>query len=75
MSDQQFIKYTTRENQRLDQIAHAVYGDSNRWKDIIDANPTMPIIANYSAGLVLRIPIVSTTDDNFENENLPPWKQ
>lgn len=68
-------KYITKEDQRLDQIAHAAYGDAKDWSNIISANPTLPIIPNYPAGLSIRVPIVELQSLSDNSENLPPWKK
>lgn len=69
----QFVKYITKQEERFDQIAFNVYGDSGRWKDIIDANPTLPLQPNYAAGIVIRVPIITLADSEL-TQNLPPWK-
>jgi phage tail protein X len=75
MENTQYIEYITHEGQRLDQIAHASYGDVNNWKPILDANPSLPISANLPAGLRLRVPVLSVAAVNDNALNLPPWKQ
>lgn len=70
-----YVKYTTNQGERLDTIARKLYGDPTRWKDIIDANPTLPLIPNYEAGVVLRVPIIETETPTGVIENLPPWKR
>lgn len=73
--DTQYIEYVTSAQERLDTIAYACYGDPDNWKPIIDANPSLPILSNYEAGLRLRVPVLSTSEENVNTENLPPWKQ
>ena len=71
----EYIKYTTKQDERLDEIAGAVYADPNNWKPIIDANPTLPVLANYDAGIILRVPIEKNLLPFVDVENLPPWKK
>jgi phage tail protein X len=68
-------KYTTKDGERIDQIAYAAYGDPKNWTGIIDANPTLPITPNVGQGLSLRVPIVGQQTLSDNSENLPPWKK
>lgn len=67
-------KYITRQGDRLDLVAYLLYGDPLRWRELIDANPALPIISEFPAGLELEVPILSAGELNSESINLPPWK-
>ena len=70
-----FVKYTTEQDERLDDIAYKLYGDPGRWKDVISANPTLSVLPNYEAGIVLKVPIIETETPTGVLANLPPWKR
>ena len=65
--------YTTKQGDRWDLIAWKAYGDTSRLKDIIAANPTVPIWAVLPAGLQMQIPVISQAE--LDTTNLPPWKR
>lgn len=71
----QFTEYITIQNDRLDSIANKAYGDPFNWEPILNANPTLPIMDLYDAGIRLMIPVVVPDNSNPTKELLPPWKQ
>jgi len=72
------ILYVTKPGDRWDTIAWKMYGDQNRYRDIIDANralfstaPLTMIPTVLDAGLELKIPIL---DDVTAAADVPPWR-
>jgi|DEB0MinimDraft_12_1074336.scaffolds.fasta_scaffold00179_16 phage tail protein X len=70
-----YIKYTTEQGERFDQIAQKLFGEPGRWKDVINANPTLALVKNFDAGVVIRVPILQTATPTGVAANLPPWKR
>lgn len=66
-----FVTYVTREGDRWDLIAHAVYGDPWDFGAIIAANPDVPIRPVLEGGLRLLIPVREPQAVG----GLPPWKR
>lgn len=66
-------EYMTSEGDRLDLIAYKAYGDPFAWQSILDANPSLPIVAVYPAGIKIIIPVVENTTVT-EQDKLAPWK-
>ncbi|MCD8173807.1 MAG: tail protein X [Alistipes sp.] len=69
------FNYTTREGDRVDQLAHRFYGSAAGIRIIIDANPQVPVEAVYPLGTRLIIPIIEEAEAPQKQKNLPPWKQ
>lgn len=67
-------KYTTQRLDTIYTVAFKAYGNALAYQGIIDANPTLPIIPSYPAGLVVIIPVVENTEP-VTALSLPPWKQ
>lgn len=67
-------EYITIDGDRLDVIAHKAYGDSTKWREIIEANPDLAIMPVYPAGIRIIIPVDEGVDI-LESSFLPPWKQ
>lgn len=65
-----FLTHITTEGERWDQLAARYYGDSRRYKPIIDANPHVPITPSLASGLKLAIPLL---EREAVTEDLPPW--
>lgn len=71
-----FIEYTTTQGDRLDLIAHKVYGNSHNWGPILEANPGFAIDEVYQAGITIAVPVKDSQDIGLNNDqNLPPWKK
>lgn len=73
-----YTDYVTQDGDRLDLIAWKAYGDPWRWKELLQANPWLPIAAIYPEGLRLIVPVdqATTVPSTIETtNNLPPWKQ
>lgn len=70
-----FTEYITKENDRLDLICFAAYGDPFAWRQLLSLNRALPIQDLYPSGIRLVIPIVATPTDNVSTTLLPPWKR
>ncbi|WP_421663658.1 tail protein X [Lysinibacillus telephonicus] len=62
--------YTTIQGDTWDIIAYRVYGTSFVMSQLMQANPDYMKIGVFSAGTVLKMPDIDTTE---ANEELPPW--
>ncbi|HOP33225.1 MAG TPA: tail protein X [Candidatus Hydrothermia bacterium] len=71
------MKYRTVAGDRWDMISYRFYGDSDRYKDIIKANPYLPEEIKRASilpeGIVLEIPDIEIKP--AKPEELPPWKR
>jgi phage tail protein X len=67
-------EYITIQGDRLDTIAFKAYGDPFKWAPIVDSNPSLPIQAEYPAGIRIVLPVVEDVD-LIELDLLPPWKK
>lgn len=64
--------YTTISGDTWDLIAFKVYGNELNAKELIEANPDYINVVVFSAGIVLKVPEISISEDS---SLLPPWKQ
>jgi hypothetical protein len=80
----EMFEYTTKENQRFDQVANAAYGCTtlvidgetvSSMQPIIEANPDVSIADKLPAGTVLKIPLQVDGNLKTDAEKLPPWKR
>jgi len=67
-----YVSYTTKENDRWDQISQLHYGTPYGYQRIIEANRTAPITPLLPSGVRLAIPVIAKAS---ATANLPPWKQ
>jgi phage tail protein X len=67
-----YISYTTQVNDRWDLLAWRFYGDATQYGPIIQANPAVPVVGVFGAGVELQIPILQIATD--VSNNLPPWE-
>jgi len=67
-------EYITKDADRLDLIASFAYGDPFKWGPILDQNPSLPILAQYPAGIKILIPVREDVDV-VEADKVPIWKQ
>ena len=65
---------TTKDGDRIDQLAHRFYGSQAGISIIADANPSVPLYPVYPIGTSLIIPIIED-DQVVTNELLPPWRR
>ncbi len=70
---QQCIRHVTAAGERWDLLAWRYYGDATNFGAIVMANPAIPIMAVFDAGIVLAVPILQQSQ--ILTSNLPPWKQ
>ena len=69
----QYIAHTTLAGERWDLLAWAYYGDASLYGQIIMANPQVPIVSVFDAGLAIAVPILQVSQS--QTTNLPPWKR
>lgn len=62
--------YTTTQGDMWDMIAYKMYGDEYKMHYLMDANPNYVDTVIFSAGIVLTVPELTSS----ETANLPPWK-
>jgi len=67
-------EYITQDGDRLDAISSKAYGDPYRAEVLIDANPALPILDSYPAGIRLIVPVQEPVRESTANL-LPPWKR
>jgi nucleoid-associated protein YgaU len=69
----EFTTYTTKGQERWDNIAHAAYGDASKMVEIMAANKDVALYDILPDGITLYIPVLAqaTIDENL----LPPWKR
>ncbi|MCR5260627.1 MAG: tail protein X [Candidatus Gastranaerophilales bacterium] len=68
----EYYLYKTKKNDRWDLIADRFYGDCTDYKDIIAANPHIPIDTVIDEGIDMLIPVKEKTG---QTNGLPIWKQ
>jgi phage tail protein X len=73
MAAQQYIRHVTAAGERWDLLAWRYYGDATNFGPMVMANPAIPIMAVFHAGIVLAVPILQQSQ--ILTSNLPPWKQ
>jgi hypothetical protein len=69
----EFTTYTTKGQERWDNIAQAAYGDASKMVEIMAANKDVALYDILPDGITLYIPVLAqaTIDENL----LPPWKR
>ncbi len=67
-----YISYTTIQNDTFDIIALDFWNDESKAPLIIEANPEYKNVIVFDAGIALKIPIINT---NQVADSLPPWKR
>lgn len=69
----EFYTYVTKDNDRWDNISNHYYKTPTMYKEIMKANPEIPIEPTLKSGIKLKIPVLDETQTiQFE---LPPWKK
>lgn len=66
-----FQRYNTTQGDRWDLIATRAYGDVSKQKELIEANPDIPIVASFQDAVTIILPIIPET--STQNSLLPPW--
>jgi phage tail protein X len=73
MAAERFIVHVTRAGERWDLLAWRFYGDPTAYGPIIVANPSVPIVPVFDAGLTIAIPVLPAAATVAAD--LPPWKR
>lgn len=79
-------EYITKLGDRWDLLAYNAYGTAanitledgsvvNAMSYLINSNPAIPIGSILEPGLLLQIPILSSTKPVTDEDLLPPWKK
>ena len=68
---QSVLRYTTRQGDRWDLIAHKYYGDAMLISGLSAPNPHLPIAEQFGANLTVFVPVLEVKPTN--NEDMPPW--
>lgn len=66
------IRYTTRNGDRWDTIAHKHYGNAMLIDGLIAANPHLPLAEQFASGLTVFVPVLERKP-NTNQAALPPW--
>ncbi len=67
-----YIAHVTVQDERWDLIAWQYYGDPTLYGPIIEANPNLPIVGAFDAGILVQVPILQKASD--VSNDLPPWE-
>lgn len=67
------VIHTTVAGERWDNLAWKYYGDAYRVSPIIEANPDVEIMDEFTAGISIRVPILDAVVSR--PPGLPPWVQ
>ncbi|HZP46262.1 MAG TPA: tail protein X [Candidatus Binataceae bacterium] len=75
MASSPYIQYVTQAGDRWDTIAWAYYGIDFMAgiNAIVAANPSVPIVGAFDAGISLQVPILQKASD-VSSSDLPPWE-
>ncbi len=66
------IRYTTRDGDRWDLIAHKHYGNALLVDGRMAANPHLPLAEEFKSGLTVFVLVLENKPKNSQ-EDLPPW--
>jgi hypothetical protein len=69
------IVVVTQGLKRWDSISYEAYGNDFDVDKIQKANPTIPLMAAIPSGTSIIIPLVESTTEAIDPNNLPPWKK
>jgi len=67
-------EYITIKGDRWDTVAFKAYGDASRFREIIEANPDVPVTPIIEQNTRLNIPIIEKVVQT-DTSKLPPWKR
>lgn len=70
---QGYMTHIARQGERWDSIAYRYYANPLAYGELIRANPHLPITPTLSAGAVVAVPIVASTNATVIKQELPPW--
>ncbi|VEE09208.1 tail protein X [Neisseria animalis] len=66
------IRYTTRDGDRWDLIAHKHYGNALMTDGLMAANPHLPLAEEFKSGLTVFVPVLEHKPQNSQAA-MPPW--
>ncbi len=66
------MNYTTKSGQTWGAIAWEMYGTMSGIKTLIEANPNIPVDAQFTGGQIVHVPIVD--DLTVTAKTNVPWK-
>ncbi len=66
-------EYTTRQGDTFESVAWFQMGKSGAMVDLIRENPQYMDVAEFEAGVTLRIPEIEETGD-LRSDSTPPWR-
>ena len=69
------IVIVTQGQKRWDSLSYEAYGNDFDFEKIQKANPTIPLMAIIPSGTSVIIPLVESTSEAVDPNNLPPWKR
>ena len=67
--------YRTIYGDRWDTVAYKAYGDATRIRELVEANPDLPIQGKLPAGVIINVPILDSPSAAISDTLLPPWKR
>jgi phage tail protein X len=73
MASSRVILHVTRAGERWDLLAWQFYGDPAGYSTIIFANPSVPIVPVFDAGITIAVPVLPASP--AAAADLPPWKR
>jgi phage tail protein X len=72
MASRQYLVHITAAGDRWDLLAWQFYGDPTAYGAIVMANPDVPIVPVFDAGVAIQVPVLART--TVRTADLPPWK-
>lgn len=66
------LRYTTRNGDRWDLIAHKHYGNALMIDGLIAANTHLPLAEEFPDGLTVFVPVLESKPKNSQAK-MPPW--
>ncbi len=66
--------YTTKQGDTFESIAWFRLGDSNLMVDLIRENREYMDVAEFEAGVVLKLPDTESKQETTEGSTNPPWR-
>jgi phage tail protein X len=69
----EYVPYYTKDGDTWTGIGYKATGSINRAREIIEANPGVPITDVLPGGIRLQVPLFEEVE--LDVVNLPPWKR
>lgn len=66
------LRYTTKDGDRWDVIAHKHYGNALLIDGLIAANPHLPLAEGFESGVTVFVPVLESKPKNNQAD-MPPW--